>query len=606
LKAALKFKREIEKEREKNMRTMNKIKMCHLHFCFLIILIILTGCATTLAPTTQQVPVPKTGEENNSAIIIIKRTGDLAARGRTVEIYDNGMFIGGLGYSGELKWARKEGIIELDIKQNETTVAHSVFAADRGKIYTIIYNYVAGTVKLEGDNASLLQFTSSPPGATVYAGQSPETLRPLKYKTPFTIPRPSHAPYNRWASEYYKMSLEGYNDSPVVFKNNSFGNREIHFDLSPIEVSKSASEPQYKLPSEKILTPSTQPITITITSPEISRGLKIVEKRSALTIIGHAHGGSGIAEILVNGQQATLDEEGSFSADILLKIGKNIINVVARDSQRNTVTKTFTINRSTEKIIAKPTNIETPKSAKFDFTSTGKYFALIIAVQNYNSREINKLDYPITDATTLKNVLVKEYNFDDKNITFLKNPDKRSISKAFNDLRATLTGQDNLLIFYAGHGVWMEDMREGFWLPRDASGANDPTDWISNSTIRSYVRAIKAKHILLVSDACFAGAIFKVRDPFINKNVSIEKIYEMPSRKALTSGSLKTVPDRSVFVEYLVKRLKENQDKYLDAQKLFISFKEAVINNSPINQIPLYGVINEAGDEGGDFIFTRR
>jgi len=80
----------------------------------------------------------------------------------------------------------------------------------------------------------------------------------------------------------------------------------------------------------------------------------------------------------------------------------------------------------------------------------------------------------------------------------------------------------------------------------------------------------------------------------------------MPSRKALTSGSLKTVPDRSVFVEYLVKRLKENQDKYLDAQKLFISFKEAVINNSPINQIPLYGVINEAGDEGGDFIFTRR
>jgi len=109
-----------------------------------------------------------------------------------------------------------------------------------------------------------------------------------------------------------------------------------------------------------------------------------------------------------------------------------------------------------------------------------------------------------------------------------------------------------------------------------------------------------------VADACFSGGIFKVRDAFTSTNASIEKIYEMPSRKAITSGSLKTVPDRSVFVEYLLKRLRDNPDKYLDAQKLFVSFKEAVINNSPNNQTPLYGAINEAGDEGGDFVFVRR
>jgi hypothetical protein len=43
----------------------------------------------------------------------------------------------------------------------------------------------------------------------------------------------------------------------------------------------------------------------------------------------------------------------------------------------------------------------------------------------------------------------------------------------------------------------------------------------------------------------------------------------------------------------------------MDRQKLFTSLREAVINNSPTHQTPLYGAISETGDEGGDFIFVR-
>jgi hypothetical protein len=110
----------------------------------------------------------------------------------------------------------------------------------------------------------------------------------------------------------------------------------------------------------------------------------------------------------------------------------------------------------------------------------------------------------------------------------------------------------------------------------------------------------------VISDACFSGGLFKVREVFVKPDVSIEKIYEMPSRKAITSGALKTVPDRSVFLEYLVKNLERNRAKYLYSEKLYIDMKPAVINNSPVNQTPLYGTIQGAGDEGGDFIFIRR
>jgi len=55
----------------------------------------------------------------------------------------------------------------------------------------------------------------------------------------------------------------------------------------------------------------------------------------------------------------------------------------------------------------------------------------------------------------------------------------------------------------------------------------------------------------------------------------------LTSRKALTSGTLKEVPDKSVFIEYLIKRLDENNRKYLPSEQLYSSLKDAVMNNSP-------------------------
>ena len=74
----------------------------------------------------------------------------------------------------------------------------------------------------------------------------------------------------------------------------------------------------------------------------------------------------------------------------------------------------------------------------------------------------------------------------------------------------------------------------------------------------------------------------------------------------MTSGALKSVPDKSVFVKYLVKDLINNDQPLLSAEQLFQTFKVAVINNSPDGQVPQFGPIAEAGDEGGDFIFLRK
>ena len=67
---------------------------------------------------------------------------------------------------------------------------------------------------------------------------------------------------------------------------------------------------------------------------------------------------------------------------------------------------------------------------------------------------------------------------------------------------------------------------------------------------------------------------------------------------------LEEVPDRSVFIEYFLKRLLDNEKKYISSGELYNSFRDAVLNNSP--NIPQYGFIQDAGDEGGEFIFIKR
>lgn len=233
-----------------------------------------------------------------------------------------------------------------------------------------------------------------------------------------------------------------------------------------------------------------------------------------------------------------------------------------------------------------------------------KYYALIIGINNYLDDEIQDLDNPINDAEQLAGVLTYHYSFDQENVTVLENPRREDIITALDRLTGVVTEKDNLLIFYAGHGIWNEQLNQGYWLPSDAS-LDSKSYWLSNSTLRDYVGGIKSKHTLLISDACFSGGILKERAVFGNSRAILE-VYKLPSRKAMTSGTLKTVPDESVFIEYLLKNLVNNQAPLLSADQLFRHFKTAVINNSPNGQVPQYGPISQAGDEGGDFVFLKR
>ncbi len=235
--------------------------------------------------------------------------------------------------------------------------------------------------------------------------------------------------------------------------------------------------------------------------------------------------------------------------------------------------------------------------------SKRRYYGLFIGINEYSDPEIQTLDNPINDARELSEVLSETYAFRDEDVIFLENPERAEIIDALDELSNKATEKDNVLIFYAGHGIWNEKLNQGYWLPSDAS-MDSKSQWLSNSTLRDYLGGIKSKHTLLISDACFSGGILKERSVEQSSKAMLE-LYKLPSRKAMTSGTMTTVPDESVFIKYLIKNLRENEVKLLSADQLFRNFKIAVIHNSPRGLVPQYGVIAFAGDEGGDFIFMK-
>ncbi|MEQ8243099.1 caspase family protein [Fulvivirga sp.] len=272
----------------------------------------------------------------------------------------------------------------------------------------------------------------------------------------------------------------------------------------------------------------------------------------------------------------------------------------------------ISITQQSKEVVVSSLNEPVAEVAYDDFEGTElvkalkerKYYALVIGINDYPGEGIPTLAQPITDAQTLIDALTTYYTFEEENITFLKNPTRSNLIDAFDKLANTVKERDNLLIFYAGHGIWDDQLNQGFWLPSDASKVSK-SQWLSNGTIRDYIRAIKSKHTLLIADACFGGSILKERAVSMNGKAMLE-MYKRPSRKAMTSGALSTVPDQSVFIKYLVKNLAYNQAPLLSTEQVFSDFKFSVINNSETGQVPQYGAISLAGDEGGDFIFLKR
>ncbi len=240
----------------------------------------------------------------------------------------------------------------------------------------------------------------------------------------------------------------------------------------------------------------------------------------------------------------------------------------------------------------------------------GNYYALIIGIDNYKGTW-KQLKNAVNDAKAIENSLRTQYKFNVFKTLYNEEATRVNVIKEFEWLVANVKPEDNVLIYYSGHGEYNQVLNKGFWVPVDAMEAST-SHYISNSDIQTFLGGIRSKHTLLISDACFSGDIFRgqtLEIPFEESERYYRNIHNKISRKAITSGGVEPVMDggregHSVFAYYLLKTLDYNNYAYFDASQLYENIKIPVTNNS--SQSPEFHPIKDTGDEGGQFIFFKK
>ncbi|MBF0563313.1 MAG: caspase family protein [Alphaproteobacteria bacterium] len=332
------------------------------------------------------------------------------------------------------------------------------------------------------------------------------------------------------------------------------------------------------------------------TPPTVSVPAQMTVSEPSVTIEGTASDDVELAEVKVNGRWAVVGPDGKFRITLPAPAGVSRVNVVALDRAGN----------RTERIVTVSNSGPGPGLAPVQKVKFGHYYALVIAEQNYLDSKLN-LDNTINDGRLVANVLQQRYGF---NVQLLFDARKGEIIDAFTDLARRLGPDDNLLIYYAGHGI-VDDQspkKPGYWVPIDGNGA-DSGNWLPNKVVNRVLRAINAQSVLVVSDSCFSGSLTQERS-LIDKReyLHLRDVIRLRSRTAFSSGGLEEVVDvfavgdkNSIFAQHFAAVLNANPAVMSGIQIAKLVQRRV---HQQVTQMPQYGAVLTAGhDEGADFFF---
>ena len=361
-------------------------------------------------------------------------------------------------------------------------------------------------------------------------------------------------------------------------------------------------------PSIEIIDP---PISLTRSGPAALLRSAVSERE----IIGKIEAPAGVSEFVVNGESVKLDEFNLFFLNVPIQSKRTFVSMNVLDKLERSVGFDFTLfldalpdSTVTEQRFS-PAAATSISSDKY-----GKFYALVIGNNDY--AHYTDLETAVADATAVAGLLTERYGFTTR---LLLNATRYDILTAINDLRMTLGTTDKLLIYYAGHGDLDAGNEKGFWLPVDAEPGNS-ANWLSNIAISDQLNTMKANHVMVVADSCYAGTLSTASVARQNLSMSDEDIgswldvmSDVKARTVLTSGGVRPVLDsgggeHSVFARAFINVLKKNQ-RVLDGNSLFVSILGDVRRDSRAlahEQIPDYGAIKYAGHEAGEFFLFPR
>lgn len=244
--------------------------------------------------------------------------------------------------------------------------------------------------------------------------------------------------------------------------------------------------------------------------------------------------------------------------------------------------------------------------------SWGTYYALIIGINDY--AKWPRLQTAVKDATVIRDTLITNYGFNPQNVILRTDRDANRI-RITGDLRylaVSMSQNDNLLVYFAGHGQLADFTGDGYWVP--AEGAlKDPATWVANSYIKAVLSSekLQAKNVVVIADSCYSGSMLRGGPSLMSLEDRRykEKLAQkaaLRSRQVISSGGVEPVADggadgHSLFAYYLINALKTNDREVIDLENLFHTRVWEKVTQIG-DQRPNVGRLKTPMDQDGQFV----
>lgn len=364
------------------------------------------------------------------------------------------------------------------------------------------------------------------------------------------------------------------------------------------------AEPSATVPPESSAPPRIELIDPPVALNRSVNRIILAPDAQARTVVGRVAADAGMLSLTVNGVDHGTDDSGLFKARIATADSVTPVAIVAVDKQGGRSSIEFELVRQ------RPRSVDSGS----DDDAFGRYHALIIANNAY--QHMDDLATPANDGLAVARLLEERFGF--RTIT-LFDATRYEILSQLNTLRGELTENDNLLIYFAGHGAYDAANRRGHWLPVDAE-RDSTANWVSTVDVTDVVNAMSARHVLVVADSCYSGALSRSvgtdLDPGMSEDLRARWLRTMArnrSRHVLTSGGLKPVPDdagngHSIFANAFLETL-QTSNGIVEGSVLFREVKGRVLARAEaldVEQTPSYAELKQSAHEYGEFLLVTR
>jgi hypothetical protein len=362
----------------------------------------------------------------------------------------------------------------------------------------------------------------------------------------------------------------------------------------------------------------TQGLQITVDEPEdwsaARQGTRsiTVAPRSSIRVSGTARHPAGIAEILLDGNRASVAPLPDGSV-------RFIGYVLVRD--RMTSAEITAVTRSGERASARyaiaatappAPKAATPQDAWITATEgfRGKRWAVVIGISAYRDPAIQALKYADRDAKAFYDFLRSDLagigGFAPENIQILLNEDAtyQNMRVALFDFLKNATEEDVVYIYYAGHGAPDPERLENLYLlPYDASARSLGGTGFPMEDMNRALRNVAARHKILITDACHSGGITtegtrsltvnQINDVFLNQMITSNGVQVTFTASGNNQESLEGEEwggGHGIFTWHLLQGLKgaadENGDHIVSIGEAMEYTRSRVMRETRQRQIP--------------------